>query len=104
MVLALPPYRLSPDPAVHALHGNAGGSSRLVLASLTTTKLALGIKWANMGTCRVQFDRRELGVELVKDVDVMPIDPHESLPSGIQLNAVRLAPCRLVISYVAVSF
>ncbi|KAK9904239.1 hypothetical protein WJX75_007439 [Coccomyxa subellipsoidea] len=39
---------------------------------------------------RVQFDRRELGVELVKDVDVMPIDPHESLPSGIQLNAGSL--------------
>lgn len=30
--------------------------------------------------CRVQFDRRELGVELVKDVDVMPIDPLDSLP------------------------
>ncbi|CAL5228881.1 g12095 [Coccomyxa viridis] len=30
---------------------------------------------------RVQFDRRELGVELVKDVDVMPIDPTENLPS-----------------------
>ncbi len=31
--------------------------------------------------CRVQFDRRELGVELVKDVDVMPIDPTDNLPS-----------------------
>ena len=40
------------------------------------------------GPCRVQFDRRELGVELVKDVDVMPIDPHESLPAGVQLRAV----------------
>ena len=29
----------------------------------------------------MQFDRRELGVELVKDVDVMPIDPTENLPS-----------------------
>ena len=29
---------------------------------------------------RVQFDRRELGVELVKDVDAMPIDPGDSLP------------------------
>lgn len=37
---------------------------------------------------RVQFDRRELGVELVKDVDVMPIDPTESLPSGLLVNAV----------------
>lgn len=39
--------------------------------------------------CRVQFDRRELGVELVKDVDVMPIDPHDSLPSGMQPNTVH---------------
>ncbi|BDA45560.1 probable protein lin-9 homolog at C-terminar half [Coccomyxa sp. Obi] len=39
---------------------------------------------------RVQFDRRELGVELVKDVDVMPIDPHESLPAGIQLRAASM--------------
>jgi hypothetical protein len=33
--------------------------------------------------CRVQFDRRELGVELVKDVDVMPIDPLDSLPPSL---------------------
>ncbi|EIE20316.1 hypothetical protein COCSUDRAFT_67577 [Coccomyxa subellipsoidea C-169] len=39
---------------------------------------------------RVQFDRRELGVELVKDVDVMPIDPHESLPSSIQLTTASM--------------
>jgi len=32
---------------------------------------------------RVQFDRRELAVELVKDVDVMPIDPLESLPPAL---------------------
>jgi hypothetical protein len=38
---------------------------------------------------RVQFDRRELGVELVKDVDVMPIDPHESLPASLAVDAVR---------------
>ena len=34
-------------------------------------------------SCRVQFDRRELGVELVKDVDVMPIDPLDSLPPSL---------------------
>lgn len=50
----------------------------------------------------MQFDRRELGVELVKDVDVMPIDPNESLPSGLAVNAVRPSSlhayhsCRLV--------
>ncbi len=32
---------------------------------------------------RVQFDRRELGVELVKDIDVMPIDPGDCLPPTV---------------------
>ena len=32
---------------------------------------------------RVQFDRRELGVELVKDIDVMPIDPGDNLPPTV---------------------
>jgi len=27
---------------------------------------------------RIQFDRRELAVELVKDVDVMPLDPTQA--------------------------
>lgn len=31
----------------------------------------------------MQFDRRELGVELVKDVDVMPSDPGETLPLSV---------------------
>jgi hypothetical protein len=46
---------------------------------------------------RVQFDRRELGVELVKDVDVMPIDPTESLPSGLLVNAVSLETCSATV-------
>ena len=29
---------------------------------------------------RVQFDRRELGVELIRDVDVMPCNPTHNLP------------------------
>jgi hypothetical protein len=32
---------------------------------------------------RVQFDRRELGVEMVADVDVMPCDPLEALPPDL---------------------
>lgn len=40
--------------------------------------------------CRVQFDRRELGVELVKDVDVMPIDPTENLAPMFAPMMVRL--------------
>lgn len=38
----------------------------------------------------MQFDRRELGVELVKDVDVMPIDPTENLPSIFTPMMVRV--------------
>lgn len=40
----------------------------------------------------MQFDRRELGVELVKDVDVMPIDPTENLPSIFTPMMVRAVP------------
>lgn len=32
---------------------------------------------------RVQFDRQELGVELVRDTDVMPVEPWNCLPSSI---------------------
>ncbi|KAI3433426.1 hypothetical protein D9Q98_003241 [Chlorella vulgaris] len=32
---------------------------------------------------RVQFDRQELGVELVRDTDVMPVDPYENLPPAL---------------------
>lgn len=52
---------------------------------------------------RVQFDRRELGVELVKDVDVMPIDPTENLPSifapmmvissSVTPKSIAIIPC-----------
>nr|XP_027075043.1 protein ALWAYS EARLY 3-like [Coffea arabica] len=31
--------------------------------------------------CRVQFDRPELGVEFVMDVDCMPLDPMENIPT-----------------------
>ena len=49
--------------------------------------------------CRVQFDRRELGVELVKDVDVMPIDPTENLPSIFTPMMVRDLLCCPVASH-----
>ncbi|KAL3519017.1 hypothetical protein ACH5RR_021606 [Cinchona calisaya] len=31
--------------------------------------------------CRVQFDRPELGVEFVTDIDCMPLDPMENIPT-----------------------
>ena len=33
--------------------------------------------------CRIQFLRRELGVEPVRDVDVMPANPIEYMPDKI---------------------
>lgn len=34
--------------------------------------------------CRVQFDRPELGVELVKDIDCMPLHPLENFPESLR--------------------
>ncbi|XP_020596183.1 protein ALWAYS EARLY 2-like isoform X2 [Phalaenopsis equestris] len=34
--------------------------------------------------CRVQFDRPELGVEFVMDVDCMPLNPVENIPEALQ--------------------
>ncbi|KAG6394794.1 hypothetical protein SASPL_145384 [Salvia splendens] len=33
--------------------------------------------------CRVQFDRHELGVEFVMDIDCMPLNPLENLPTAL---------------------
>ncbi|KAJ3677681.1 hypothetical protein LUZ60_003405 [Juncus effusus] len=35
-------------------------------------------------SCRVQFDRPDLGVEFVKDVDCMPLNPLENLPESLR--------------------
>ena len=43
--------------------------------------------------CRVQFDRRELGVELIRDVDVMPCDPTENLPLSMMPQNEDLVRC-----------
>ncbi|XP_038971849.1 protein ALWAYS EARLY 2-like isoform X2 [Phoenix dactylifera] len=34
--------------------------------------------------CRVQFDRPELGVELVMDIDCMPLNPLENIPEALR--------------------
>lgn len=33
--------------------------------------------------CRIQFDRPELGVEFVKDVDCMPLNPLDNIPASL---------------------
>ncbi|KAJ1417119.1 SANT/Myb domain [Sesbania bispinosa] len=44
--------------------------------------------------CRVQFDRPELGVEFVKDIDCMPLNPLDNLPEALrrQIGAAKV-PC-----------
>lgn len=39
---------------------------------------------------RIQFDRTELGVELVRDIDVMPTQPWENLPVAVLATRPRL--------------
>ncbi|CAH9059613.1 unnamed protein product [Cuscuta europaea] len=36
--------------------------------------------------CRVQFDRPELGVEIVKDIDCMPLNPNDNMPALLSRN------------------
>ncbi|KAL3812853.1 hypothetical protein ACJIZ3_014121 [Penstemon smallii] len=40
--------------------------------------------------CRVQFDRHELGVEFVRDIDCMPSNPFENIPALLGKNTVPL--------------
>ncbi|XP_057485696.1 protein ALWAYS EARLY 3-like isoform X1 [Actinidia eriantha] len=40
--------------------------------------------------CRVQFDRPELGVEFVLDIDCMPIKPLDNLPTSLARNEVAI--------------
>lgn len=40
--------------------------------------------------CRVQFDRPELGVEFVLDIDCMPLNPLENMPEALRRKTVIL--------------
>ncbi|CAK9159737.1 unnamed protein product [Ilex paraguariensis] len=40
--------------------------------------------------CRVQFDRPELGVEFVMDIDCMPTSPLENMPTSLGRHAVAV--------------
>ncbi|KAG9454834.1 hypothetical protein H6P81_007738 [Aristolochia fimbriata] len=39
--------------------------------------------------CRVQFDRHELGVELLLDIDCMPLNPLENMPEALRRQSFR---------------
>ncbi|KAK9664259.1 hypothetical protein RND81_14G029300 [Saponaria officinalis] len=38
--------------------------------------------------CRVQFDKPDLGVEFIKDVDCMPLNPLENMPTSLKRHSV----------------
>ncbi|KAL6778067.1 hypothetical protein ACKKBG_A16795 [Auxenochlorella protothecoides x Auxenochlorella symbiontica] len=58
-----------------------GVGQRVTARHPATRQLHDGAVLTVAPTCvRVQFDRRELGVELVRDTDVAPADPAENLP------------------------
>ncbi|KAI3469413.1 hypothetical protein Pfo_026076 [Paulownia fortunei] len=40
--------------------------------------------------CRVQFDRHELGVEFVMDIDCMPLNPFENMPALLGRHTVAV--------------
>ncbi|KAH9298261.1 hypothetical protein KI387_029943, partial [Taxus chinensis] len=40
--------------------------------------------------CRVQFDRPDLGVEFVMDIDCMPLNPLENIPDALRRNNMGL--------------
>ncbi|XP_057539236.1 protein ALWAYS EARLY 3 isoform X2 [Amaranthus tricolor] len=52
--------------------------------------------------CRVQFDRPELGVEFVKDIDCMPLYPSENIPTSlIRHNACKDKFCEALKQFSA---
>ncbi|XP_042456861.1 protein ALWAYS EARLY 3-like isoform X1 [Zingiber officinale] len=41
---------------------------------------------ADQSRCRIQFDRPELGVEFVMDIDCMPLNPFVNIPEALRRN------------------
>ncbi|XP_063939454.1 protein ALWAYS EARLY 3-like isoform X3 [Daucus carota subsp. sativus] len=46
--------------------------------------------------CRVQFDRPELGVEFVMDIDCMPLNPLENMPTSLTIHMSAADPNNLI--------
>ncbi|KAF9669948.1 hypothetical protein SADUNF_Sadunf13G0017700 [Salix dunnii] len=48
--------------------------------------------------CRVQFDRAELGVEFVKDIDCMPSNPLDNMPENLRRQRISALPRGLLVN------
>lgn len=71
----------TPDPSKALLPRALAVGQRVIARHPATRQLHDGsVLTAAPNNYRVQFDRRELGVERVKDTEVMPSEPWENLP------------------------
>ncbi|KAG6750491.1 hypothetical protein POTOM_044987 [Populus tomentosa] len=54
-----------------------------------------GVLTVDHDQCRVQFDRAELGVEFVKDIDCMPSNPLDNMPEALRRQGISVLPREL---------
>ncbi|KAJ6876800.1 protein ALWAYS EARLY 2-like [Populus alba x Populus x berolinensis] len=54
-----------------------------------------GVLTVDHDQCRVQFDRAELGVEFVKDIDCMPSNPLDNMPEALRRQGTSVLPREL---------
>ncbi|KAK2646186.1 hypothetical protein Ddye_021381 [Dipteronia dyeriana] len=64
---------------------------RIIAVHPTTREIHDGsVLTVDRSRYRVQFDRRELGVEFVRDIDCMPLNPVENLPTSLARQTTAL--------------
>ncbi|KAH8490907.1 hypothetical protein H0E87_023151 [Populus deltoides] len=57
-----------------------------------------GVLTVDHDQCRVQFDRAELGVEFVKDIDCMPSNPLDNMPEALRRHRISVLPRELLVN------
>ncbi|KAL9378991.1 hypothetical protein Peur_027473 [Populus x canadensis] len=57
-----------------------------------------GVLTVDHDQCRVQFDRAELGVEFVKDIDCMPSNPLDNMPEALRRQRISVLPRELLVN------
>ncbi|KAI5566423.1 hypothetical protein BDE02_13G018800 [Populus trichocarpa] len=57
-----------------------------------------GVLTVDHDQCRVQFDRAELGVEFVKDIDCMPSNPLDNMPEALRRQGISVLPRELLVN------
>ncbi|XP_011023637.1 PREDICTED: protein ALWAYS EARLY 2-like isoform X2 [Populus euphratica] len=57
-----------------------------------------GVLTVDHDQCRVQFDRAELGVEFVKDIDCMPSNPLDNMPEALRRQRISVLPRGMLVN------